>query len=155
MTGAELAVGYLCAWLVREAKRVAGPSDASTERLQELVGAKLGADPALERARAEAGAGGPSERTRQRLVLALDDTVERDEDFARALARLIAELRSAAGPVDTAVDTGTAQAEDGGQANSGVVRPGGAGRGSATVERTGNATAQGAGSRANTGVDLS
>ncbi|MFJ5927030.1 hypothetical protein ACIQF6_31010 [Kitasatospora sp. NPDC092948] len=124
------------------------------DRLHDLVGVKLGADPALDRAREEAGQGEPGERTRQRLVLALEEAVEQDEDFARALASAVADVQ-AAGPVDRAADTGAAHATDGGRASTGVVRPGGAGSGSATAERTGDATAHGAGSRANSGVDCS
>ncbi|MER6443927.1 hypothetical protein [Streptomyces venezuelae] len=59
------------------------------------------------------------------------------------------------GPVDTVADTGKAEATGGGSANSGVLGTGGAGSGSATVERSGDSTADGAGSRANTGVDHS
>ncbi|MFZ3467660.1 hypothetical protein ACODT3_39100 [Streptomyces sp. 4.24] len=61
----------------------------------------------------------------------------------------------ARGPADTAVDTGEAEATGGAGASSGVVRPGGAGSGTATAERTGDATADGTGSRASTGVDYS
>lgn len=58
-------------------------------------------------------------------------------------------------PADTAVATGTAQATGGGTASTGVRRPQGAGRGSASVERTGDATADGPGSSATTGIDYS
>lgn len=57
------------------------------------------------------------------------------------------------GPVDVAVDTGYAEGTSGGAAHTGVRRPGGTGRGSARAERTGDATAQGTGSSASTGVD--
>ncbi|MGW0960774.1 hypothetical protein ACWD4K_17435 [Streptomyces gelaticus] len=59
------------------------------------------------------------------------------------------------GPADLAVDTGNADGSGGGTAHTGVRRPGGAGTGSAKAERTGNATAQGPGSSAGTGVDYS
>ncbi|WP_381805402.1 hypothetical protein [Streptomyces niveus] len=59
------------------------------------------------------------------------------------------------GPVDVAVATGKATATDGGDASTGVRRPAGAGSGSATAERTGDATADGAGSSASTGIDYS
>lgn len=59
------------------------------------------------------------------------------------------------GPADLALGTGNAEGTDGGTAHTGVRRPGGAGTGSAKVERTGNATAQGPGSSASTGVDYS
>jgi hypothetical protein len=164
VTGVEIAVGYLIAWLVRKAKRVGGRADAEVDRgldagmdrLHELVSAKLGADPALERAQeeAEASLGEPSERTRRRLVDALDEAAERDTDFAQALARAVAAVQ-AAGPVDIARYTGTAKASGGGSASTGVVRPGGSGDGSATAEHTGDATADGDGSKASTGVDYS
>ena len=126
------------------------------ERVHGLVGVKLGADPALERAREEAASeqGELSERTRRRLVDALDEAAERDTDFAQALAQAVAAVQ-AAGPVDIARYTGTANASGGGSASTGVVRPGGAGSGSATAEHTGDATAEGADSRASTGVDYS
>lgn len=164
MTGVEIAVGYVFAWLVRKARRVAGSADAEVdraldvgmERVHGLVGVRLGQDPALERARleAESGPGELSERTRRRLVDALDEAAERDTDFAQALAQAVAAVQ-AAGPVDIARYTGAAKASGGGSASTGVVRPGGTGDGSATAEHTGEATADGAGSRASTGVDYS
>ncbi|MDF3301764.1 hypothetical protein [Streptomyces tropicalis] len=164
MTGVEIAVGYAFAWLVRKARRVAGRADAEVDRgldagmdrLHGLISAKLGDDPALARAREEADAGQdePSDRTRRRLTDSLDDAVEHDADFAAALAGAVADLQ-AAGPVDIASDTGAGRATGGGTASTGVVRPGGAGSGSATVQHTGDATADGTGSRASTGVDYS
>ncbi|MFD3657932.1 hypothetical protein [Streptomyces sp. NPDC058620] len=59
----------------------------------------------------------------------------------------------APGPVDVAVNTGKAKATGGGTAHTGVRRPGGAGTGSAKAERTGDATAEGPGSTAATGID--
>ncbi|MEU2794183.1 hypothetical protein [Streptomyces sp. NPDC007100] len=59
------------------------------------------------------------------------------------------------GPADLALDTGNADGSNGGTAHTGVRRPSGAGPGSAKAERTGNATAQGPGSSAGTGVDYS
>lgn len=59
------------------------------------------------------------------------------------------------GPEDAVVDTGKAQATGGGRASTGVRRPGGAGSGSARVERTGDASAEGSGSTSTTGVDYS
>ncbi|MFJ4950844.1 hypothetical protein [Streptomyces sp. NPDC088760] len=57
------------------------------------------------------------------------------------------------GPSDVAVDTGNAEGTGGGTAHTGVRRPGAAGTGTAKAERTGNATADGPGSSAGTGVD--
>jgi hypothetical protein len=58
---------------------------------------------------------------------------------------------SAAG--DSAVNTGKAKATDGGRAVSGVRRPLGTGDGPARAERTGDTTAQGPDSIANSGID--
>ncbi|MFI9206108.1 hypothetical protein [Streptomyces sp. NPDC053048] len=54
---------------------------------------------------------------------------------------------------DTAVKTGQARASRGGRAVSGIRRPPGQGSGSAKAERTGNATADGDGSNAASGID--
>ncbi|MEO3839875.1 hypothetical protein [Streptomyces sp. B22F1] len=56
-------------------------------------------------------------------------------------------------PGVAAVDTGKARATGGGRASTGVRRPG-AGSGPVRVERTGDATAEGPGSSASSGVDL-
>lgn len=56
---------------------------------------------------------------------------------------------------NVAVDTGTADAKNGGRASTGVRRPKGKGRGSATARRTGDANATGPGSSASSGVDYS
>ncbi|MCX4411491.1 hypothetical protein OG840_61105 [Streptomyces sp. NBC_01764] len=105
MTGVEIAVGYVFAWLVGKARRVAVRADtevdrgldAGMDRLHELISAKLGPDPALERARGEAEAGQdePSERTRRRLVDSLEDAAGHDPAFAEALEDLVGKLRSA------------------------------------------------------------
>ncbi|MCX0245360.1 hypothetical protein [Streptomyces drozdowiczii] len=63
-------------------------------------------------------------------------------------------FQSPAGQVeDVAVQTGEAEAEDGGTAVTGVKRPRGRGTGSAEARRTGRAKATGEGSRAVSGVD--
>jgi hypothetical protein len=105
MTGIEVAVGYVFAWLVRKAGRVAGRADAEVDRgldagmdrLHDLVSRKLGPDPALARALEEAESGQEelSGRTRRRLVDSLEDTAERDPDFARALLDLVEQLQAA------------------------------------------------------------
>ncbi|MDX2853076.1 hypothetical protein PV342_32490 [Streptomyces sp. PA03-3a] len=56
---------------------------------------------------------------------------------------------------DSATDTGHATASGGGSAHTGIRRRGGAGTGSAMVDRTGGATADGSGSSAGTGIDYS
>ncbi|MET7887802.1 hypothetical protein [Streptomyces avermitilis] len=106
MTGVEIAVGYVFAWAVRKARRVAGRADGEVDRgldtgmdrLHDLISRKLGEDPALERAREEAEAGQEelSERTRRRLTDSLEEAAERDTGFAEALEELVRELQSAA-----------------------------------------------------------
>lgn len=71
-----------------------------------------------------------------------------------ALALLWAFL-SGNGQRDEAIDTGEAQSVQGGRAHTGVRRPGGKGVRGARAENTGNATADGPGSSAGTGVDYS
>lgn len=127
VTGAEIAVGYVFVWLVRKARRVAGRADAEVDRaldagmeqLHALVGRKLGADPALERAREEAEAGQPepSPRTRRRLTDSIEDAAERDTGFAEELARLVAEVQAAA----EAASPGGVSASGEGQAIGGNV----------------------------------
>ncbi|MEU6951899.1 hypothetical protein [Streptomyces sp. NPDC045714] len=62
---------------------------------------------------------------------------------------------AAPGPSDAAIDTGRAEATDGGTAGTGIRRRGGGGHGSAQAERTGDATASGPGSAAGSGIDYS
>jgi hypothetical protein len=119
MTGVEIAVGWVCAWLVSKARRVAGRADnevdrgldAGMDRLHELVSAKLGQDPALVRAREEVEAGHEelTERTRRRLTDALEDAAEHDTQFGAALQQAAQDLQS------------KAVAGDGGQAVGGNV----------------------------------
>ncbi|MGW2525188.1 hypothetical protein ACWC09_51310 [Streptomyces sp. NPDC001617] len=104
MVGVELAVGYVFAWAVRKARRVGGRADAEVDqalhagmdRLHELIAAKLGQDPALERALEEAESGRKelSERTWRRLVDSLEDVAERDPAFAEALEELVNKLQA-------------------------------------------------------------
>ncbi|MFJ8273777.1 hypothetical protein ACIQ8G_26445 [Streptomyces sp. NPDC094154] len=118
MTGIELVVGYLAAWAVRKGCRVAGRADqevdqaldAGMDRLHEAVASKLGGDPALERMALEGQSGqDPSERTRQRVQLALEDATDDDPDFALALQAAVdrlEELKQQNGAV-TATGDGT------------------------------------------------
>ncbi|PWJ02152.1 hypothetical protein DKG34_40270 [Streptomyces sp. NWU49] len=96
------------------------------------------------------------------LVWLLDDpdtgqlvgaSVQAAAGIAALLWAMFQHAPPAPGPQDTAVDTGAAEATGGASARTGVRRPGGAGSGSARVERTGDATAHGPGSSANTGID--
>ncbi|MDH6130090.1 hypothetical protein [Kitasatospora sp. GP82] len=120
MTGMEFAVGYLFAWAVRKAKRVAGRADEEVDRtldaamdeLHDLVSRKLGEDTALQRLadEAEAGQEEPSGRTRQRVQLALEDAAEHDQGFAEALDRALGRLQflSRTGSGVSAGDSGQA-----------------------------------------------
>lgn len=120
MTGIELAVGYVFGWVVRKAKRAGGRADAEVdramdtalERLHDLISGKLGEDPALRELAEEAGTGRaePSDHTRQRMRLALDDATGLDPEFARALDAAVREVASRERPARTtaAGDSGVA-----------------------------------------------
>jgi hypothetical protein len=108
-----LVVGYLTAWVLRKAKRASGRLDAEVDavmdagldRVHELVAGRLGTEPALVRLEVEAAESGEvSQRTRQRVELALVDEVERDEQFARALAGALGRLAGAGGPSAVEID---------------------------------------------------
>lgn len=116
MGGVELVVGYVVGWAVRKARRVAGRADgevdrvldAGMDRLHEVVVARLGGDPALERVVTEAGADGQgvTERTRTRLRLALEEAAEQDPAFQGKLTEAVARIQAAseaAGPGARAV----------------------------------------------------
>ncbi|GAA1239821.1 hypothetical protein GCM10009665_33280 [Kitasatospora nipponensis] len=102
--GVEIVVGYVFAWAVRKAGRIAGrldgevdrAVDAGMDRLHEVVGAKLGQDPALGMVVEEATAGREelTERTHRRLTDSLEEATERDPGFAEALAEIVAHLQS-------------------------------------------------------------
>lgn len=119
MTGAEIAAGYVFAWLAGKARRVANRADAEVdrgldagmERLHNLVSARLGQDPALRRAREEAAAGRdePSQHTRRWLTDSLRDAAEHDAAFAAALENLVRALQAATAPGDG----GVAASDDG------------------------------------------
>ncbi|MFJ9121904.1 hypothetical protein ACIRJO_41040 [Streptomyces sp. NPDC102394] len=104
MTGIEIAIGYLFGWAVRKAQRVAGRADGEVdraldvgmERLHDMVSRKLGRDPALDRLAQEAASGceTPSERTRQRVLLALEEAHTTDTGFAADLDQAVAHLQS-------------------------------------------------------------
>ncbi|MFJ9845895.1 hypothetical protein ACIRYZ_36730 [Kitasatospora sp. NPDC101155] len=103
MTGIEIAVGYVFAWALRKAKRVVGRADAEVDRtldtamdrLHDLVGRKLGEDPAFKKLaeEAEAGQDKPSDRTRRRVQDALEEAAEQDLGFAEALDRAVKQLQ--------------------------------------------------------------
>ncbi|MFE3265845.1 hypothetical protein [Streptomyces sp. NPDC059215] len=107
MTGVEIAVGYVFAWAVRKARRVAGRADAEVDlvldgamdRVHGVVARRLGSDPELERleAEAEAGQDEPSALTRQRVEAAVSRAVEEDAGFARELDVAVSAVQEAAG----------------------------------------------------------
>jgi hypothetical protein len=114
VTGVEIAVGYVCAYLVRKARRAAGQVDAEVdravdvglERVHDLVSGALGEDPALRRAEEQAAAGDVSERTRRRLTDAVDEATEDDTAFADALQEAVEQVKRAAQASGTVIATG-------------------------------------------------
>ena len=81
--------------------------DGLSERLHRLVAAKLRGDPAFQRLEAEAeqGEAEPTQRTAQRVALALEDAGEVDAGFASAIDELVSALRDAAAdPVAVSAD---------------------------------------------------
>jgi len=106
MTGVEIAIGYVFAWAVRKARRVAGRADAEVDlaldgamdRVHGVVARRLGNDPELERLEAEAAAGQdePSALTRQRVEATVSRAVAQDAGFARDLDEAVAAVQEAA-----------------------------------------------------------
>ncbi|MEU8263989.1 chromosome partitioning protein [Micromonospora sp. NPDC048999] len=140
MIGFELVVGWLAAYAWGKARRVAGGADAEVDRvfdagmarLHDLVSARLGPDPALAKLEAEAGQAAAttaaevvvSDRTRQRVELAIADVADTDPSFATALDTLVAQLRQAQAPTAGSISvshSGPATATGGGVAISGAV----------------------------------
>ncbi|WP_406218494.1 hypothetical protein [Streptomyces canus] len=105
MTGVEVAIGYVFAWAVRKARRVAGRADADVDlalngamdRVHGVVARRLGNDPELERLEAEAAAGQdePSALTRQRVEAAAAREAEQDADFAKELEAAVSAVQKA------------------------------------------------------------
>jgi len=143
VVGAEIAVGYVFAWLVRKARHAGQRADGQVdsaldagvdrlgEKLHDLVAGRLHGDAALERLTAEAQQGpeAPSPRVAQRVALALEDAADDDPDFGTALEDLVRQLQEAertAGSV-AAADRGVAiggnvsARADGGSFAAGVV----------------------------------
>ncbi|MER6590228.1 hypothetical protein [Micromonospora chalcea] len=108
MTGLELVVGYLAAWAWHKARRVKDHADAAVdealdagiERLRHVVLSKLKDDPALVQLEREAGDSAEgssvvvSDRTRKRVVLAIEEGVETDHEFGTRVWRALAEVES-------------------------------------------------------------
>jgi hypothetical protein len=116
MVGAELIVGYMFAWLVRKARRAGDRADgradeaidAGVDRLCELIAKRLHGDSSLQRLEQEANGGlpEPSERTARRVILAFDEILEQDAEFADTVHNLWANL----GPGRTAPVQGSVAA---------------------------------------------
>ncbi|WP_256727118.1 tetratricopeptide repeat protein [Streptomyces acidiscabies] len=102
MTRVEAAVEYVCAWLVRRSVGADGGSGGPGGQLHDLIGRRLGRDPALEQVRVEAenGRGAVAERTRRRLVASVEDAVKADGRFAAELGRLVEQVRAAGAGAD-------------------------------------------------------
>lgn len=108
MSGVEVVVGFLIAWVARRAGHVGdridemadNALDAGLGRLRALVGTKLRDDPALAALEHQASTrdGDVRATTRERVRLALADAVEDDPDFAAALDKAVADLRNVASP---------------------------------------------------------
>jgi hypothetical protein len=130
VVGAEIAVGYVFAWLVSKARhagqRADGQVDAALdagvdrlgEKLHDLVAGRLSGDASLERLGAEATREleGPSERTVQRVALALHDAADDDPQFGAAVEDLVRQLQ------DAHRASGAVSAADGGVAIGGSVQ---------------------------------
>lgn len=126
MPGLELVVGYLVGWFLKKSRHVGTRADQEVDRVldrgmdrvHDLVSRKLGDEPALAQLADEAAREVDNPRTRQRVLLALEEATERDSEFAARLGAVLTELRGAAG--DPAVVRQTAIAEN----NSTVVQAG-------------------------------
>lgn len=99
----EVVVGFLIAWAVGKTRRVGQrvdlmvdqALDAGLDRLQGVVAAKLGDDPAVQRLQVEAAdnTGEISGRTRIRVQLALEEAVEQDPQFVEQLQAVVADVQ--------------------------------------------------------------
>lgn len=100
MIGLELLAAYATGYLVRKARRVPEDAnvdqllDAGVDALYELVAGVLGDEPSLVKLQQEGTVGIESERTRQRVKLAIEDAADADPEFAAELERVVADLRA-------------------------------------------------------------
>ena len=109
MVGAEIAVGYMFAWLVRKARRAGERADGQVDaaldagvdrlgqKLHDLVAGRLHGDTALERLTSEAQQEleAPSARLVQRVALALEDAADDDPEFGATVQDLVRRLQEA------------------------------------------------------------
>ncbi|MGW5715332.1 hypothetical protein ACWEVP_04135 [Amycolatopsis sp. NPDC003865] len=129
--GLEVAVGFLIAWAVGKARRVGKQldgvadqvMDASAVRLRDILVRKLGTDSAVQRLQLEAAESPEiSERTLQRVTLALEEAVVQDGEFAAELESALAEVSDSDGTPQTMAVSGSAVAHGGGIAIGAVGR---------------------------------
>jgi hypothetical protein len=145
---AGVVAGYVIAWAVRKARRVAGRLDAEADtvidagldKLHEVVADKLAGHPVLQDLDEEATAtatqdGQVAELTRQQVELAIIAAARRDEAFGQAVTDLVAQVQAGeraagqsvlgpggvnvAGDVDIHADHGSAAAWTMGTVNIG------------------------------------
>jgi hypothetical protein len=114
---AGVVAGYVIAWALRKARRVAGRLDTEADaaidlgldRLHEVVAAKLAGHPVLAELVEEAevvGDGEVSDLTRKQLELALTAAARKDESFGEVVTDLVGRLREAQQAAGTAVMAG-------------------------------------------------
>ncbi|MEE4546936.1 hypothetical protein V2S66_33855 [Streptomyces sp. V4-01] len=119
MTGLEVVVTYLVTRAVQKARRAGGRlnaeadrvADGLLDRLHDAVSRRLGEDPALHQLDREAAEGVENPRTRQRVLLSLEEAAEADAEFARTIRELAAEIGKLSGAPQGAV-VQTAHAHD-------------------------------------------
>lgn len=105
MIGLELVAGYLAAYAIRKAQRTGKRADAeidyaldgALDRLHKVISEKLGDDPAIRRFEQDAGAGTSTQRTAQRVTLAVEDAAESDAEFAARIREVLRELAAQEG----------------------------------------------------------
>lgn len=105
MIGLELVAGYLAAYAIRKARRAGKRVDAEVDyaldtaldRLHALVREKLGDDPAVRKLQLEAEDGAATQRTAQRVTLAVEDAADDDTEFAHCIHEALRELASRQG----------------------------------------------------------
>lgn len=100
----EVVVGLVIAWAIAKVRRVAVRADgvvdqaldAAVDRVGELVTTRLKGDSAVAQLEAEAEETGEvSDRTRQRVQLAIEDATEKSPEFARELNTAVAAAHAA------------------------------------------------------------
>jgi hypothetical protein len=115
-------LGILIGWFARRARHVGERLDEKVdevldhglEKVHDLVSAKLHGEPALTTLEGEVVENGePTDRTKTRVQLALEEAVETDQVFADALGAAVAQVQAAER------QTGVANATDHGIANTG------------------------------------